>query len=101
MKAESTQPYINADGDIVLTPSYILTRHHPASRYGMPVLVNQQTGDAFGPGDVFQPYPSWGWLVGFAVVQRMVAGCRDAEIIEAVNRFCSQMPDAPKLGVTP
>jgi len=56
---------------ITLTPSYQLTDQHPASSYGQPVLVNRGSGEAFGPGDILTPYPSWGMMPARNVVRRM------------------------------
>ena len=58
--------------EIVLKPSWILTTDHSASSYGQPVLVNRGTGEAFGPGDVLEAYPSWGWLPARDAVKRML-----------------------------
>jgi hypothetical protein len=56
---------------VTLKPSWELTTEHAASSYGQPVLVNRTTGEAFGPGDVLQPYPSWPYLLASQAVQRM------------------------------
>jgi hypothetical protein len=46
--------------EIILAPSRILTTDHAASSYNQPVLVHRGTGEAFGPEDIVQCYPSWG-----------------------------------------
>ena len=56
--------------ELNLGPSWVLTLNHAASSYGQPVLVNRTTGEAFGPGDIVEAYPSWGYLPGQAVVER-------------------------------
>jgi hypothetical protein len=56
---------------VTLTPSFELTTEHSASSYGQPVLVNRGSGEAYGPGDVFQPYPSWPYLPASKAVERM------------------------------
>jgi len=58
---------------VALTPSFELTTRHPASSYGQPVLVNRGSGEAFGPGDILQPYPSWEYQTGASAVDRMAA----------------------------
>jgi hypothetical protein len=50
-----TVPWPIEDGDIVLAPSWALSANHSASSYGVPVLVNRSTGDAFGPADIVAP----------------------------------------------
>ncbi len=56
---------------VELTQSWVLSDEHSASSYGQPVLVHRPTGDAFGPGDIVQPYPSWGRMLAKAAVLRM------------------------------
>ena len=54
-----------------LSPSWELSTENAASSYGQPVLVNRSTGEAFGPGDILKPYPSYGSMVAAAAVMRM------------------------------
>ena len=42
-----------------LTPLWSLTDELEDSFPGQAVLVNQGTGEAFGPGDILEPYPYW------------------------------------------
>jgi len=42
-----------------LTPSWELTDELEDSFPGQPVLVNRKTREAFGPGDIIEPYPFW------------------------------------------
>ena len=39
--------------------SWELTNEHAASSYGQAVLVNRDTGEAFGPDDIVKCYASW------------------------------------------
>lgn len=56
---------------VTLTPSFELTTEHSASSYGQPVLVNRQSGEAFGPADILKAYPSWGFTPASMAVERM------------------------------
>jgi hypothetical protein len=58
---------------ISLTPSFELTNEHSASSYGQLVLVNRDTGEAFGPADIIKPYPSWSYMPAAKAVERMAA----------------------------
>lgn len=58
---------------IILTDTWELNDEHSASSYGQPVLVNRKTGEAFGPGDMVRPHPSWGFLTAAAAAIRMAA----------------------------
>jgi hypothetical protein len=69
---------------VQLTPSWILTDEHSASSYGQPVLVNMSSGEAFGPGDLVQAYPSWDCTPAATAVQRM---CKD------LGRFSDEQRD--------
>jgi hypothetical protein len=57
---------------VFLTPSFELTTEHPGSSYGQPVLVRRNTGDVYGPLDVAQFYPSWGYMTACRAVERML-----------------------------
>jgi len=54
-----------------LTPSWELSTENAASSYGQPVLVNRTTGEAYGPGDILKPYPSYGFMAAADAVRRM------------------------------
>lgn len=56
---------------VTLTPSYELTTENASSSYGQPVLVKRATGEAFGPGDILEPFPSWGLMPAARAVARM------------------------------
>jgi hypothetical protein len=56
---------------LILSPSWVLTMNHAASSYGAPVLVNRDTGEAFGAGDVLGAYPGWSGLPAGTVVTRL------------------------------
>jgi len=56
---------------IQLTPSWQLTDEHAASSYGIPVLANRHSGEAFGPDDIVQCYPSWPMQPARQAVARM------------------------------
>lgn len=72
----------------VIFKSWKLTTDHAASSYGQPVLVNRATGEAFGPGDIVQCYPSWGYLPAALAVDRLAAAeSLDDEQIALVSRF--------------
>ena len=57
--------------EVKLTPSWILTDEHSASSYGIPVLVNRGTQEAYGCDDIVKPYRSWGYCVAKHAVERM------------------------------
>ena len=58
---------------IVLSPSWVLTDEHSASSYGIPVLVHRAAeGQAYGPGDIVKPYPSWGLQPASHAVKRFL-----------------------------
>ena len=50
-----------------------LTTEHATCSYGQPVLVNRATGEAYGAGNILNPYPSWGFIPAAGAVQRMAA----------------------------
>jgi hypothetical protein len=71
-----------------LTPTWSLSTDHAASSYGQPVLVNSASGEAFGPGDIIQPYPSWGMMPGADAVRRMAKlAARTAEDLATIRKF--------------
>lgn len=81
--------------EIQLTPSYILTNEHSASSYGQPVLVNRGSGAAYGPGDILQPYPSWGYIPATRAVERMTASCN---LNEEQQAFVAKFVTLPNWG---
>ena len=74
--------------EVVLTPSYVLTTEHATSKSGQPVLVHRVTGEAFGPGDILEALPSWGWAYtpAWLAVERMAAN-RSEEFTSEERRF--------------
>ena len=72
---------------VTLTPSWILTTEHASSSYGQPVLVNRGSQEAFGPGDIVKPYPSWGYMLAADAVKRMVKTARSAKARKAAEAF--------------
>ena len=43
---------------VTLSPPWSLSDTHATTSFGRPVLVNRETGEAYGPMDVVQLYPS-------------------------------------------
>jgi hypothetical protein len=85
--------------EIILKPQYcapaqhqrwVLTTNHPASSYGEPVLIHPGTGKGYGPGDILEAYPNWGYLTAREVVKRMIetSDLKDEERA-LVNKFIS------------
>lgn len=78
---------------ITLTPSWQLTDEHSQSSYGIPILLNRGTGEVFGPADIIQPYPSWGYMTAAAAVTRLMdIKNRTATEREFAARFQVAMP---------
>ena len=70
------------------TPSWELTDERADSSYGQPVLVNRWTQEAFGPGDLLEPYPYWGLKPAAVHVGRMIQMKEFSdEDLEFVRRF--------------
>ena len=79
--------------EIALAPSWILSCDHAASSYGVPVLTNVGTGEAFGPGDTVEACPSWGMTTARDAVRRMAERkALDAEALALVTRFVEAAP---------
>ena len=55
----------------VLSVTWELSTEHPASTYGQPLLVNRDTGEAYGPSDIVQVYGHMGRMVAAKAVQRL------------------------------
>jgi len=51
-----------------------LSNEHPSSSYGKPVLVNEDTGEAYGPGDLMKLNPSGGYVPGYLAVRKIAEG---------------------------
>ena len=56
---------------VTLSGTWALSTDHAASSYEQPVLVNRPSGDAYGPGDIVQLYPSYGFLPAADGVRRL------------------------------
>ena len=78
---------------VTLGGTWELTTERAESSYNVPVLVNRASGEAFGPGDIITPYPSWGMMPAIAAVERMakIATLTDADLA-AVQRFGAAIP---------
>jgi hypothetical protein len=65
--------------------SWTLTADHAASSYGQPVLVNRASGRAYGPADIVECYPSWGFMPAAKAVERMADS---ANLGDLEREFC-------------
>ena len=71
-----------------LTPSWELSDERAGSSYGIPVLVNRPTGEAFRPGKILEPYAHWGLKPAAVHVARMSETKKlSDEEMEFVRRF--------------
>jgi hypothetical protein len=83
---------------IQLTPSWILTTEHPSSHHGIPVLVDEGTGDAYGPKDIVQAYLSHGLTPAAHFVARIVKTKQLTSAEQtAVSHYLQQWPKGPQL----
>ena len=57
---------------VKLLTRWELTTEHAASSYGQPVLVNRDTGEAYGAADIVKCFPSWSYWPAWKAVNRMV-----------------------------
>lgn len=82
---------------IQLSPSLSLTTDHPASSYGMPVLVNSaDSRQAYGPADIVAfynkpPQPAAMW------VRRLAKTLANKDDIQACASFLKQWPEGPQI----
>jgi hypothetical protein len=73
---------------LYLTPSWILSDEHLASSYGKPVLVDQETGKAYGPDDILQVNPGGNPVPGYLVVRALIEGeSFSVEEVAFIDRF--------------
>lgn len=80
-----------------LSGSWELSTDHAASSYGQPVLVNRTTGEAFGPGDILKPYPSYGFMSAAEAVRRLSKTADlDAEGRDLAAKFADFLKDGRK-----
>jgi len=71
-----------------LTPSWILSDEHLASSYGKPVLVDQDTGEAYGPGDIVKILPGGSYVPGYIAVKAFTEGeSFSAEELAFIDQF--------------
>ena len=71
-----------------LNDSWVLTNEHSASSYGKPVLVELETGQAYGPRDILQVNPGGGFVPGYIAVKGMTEGSVFTEEEQAfLDRF--------------
>ena len=71
-----------------LTPLWTLTDEHSSSSYGRPVLVNRETNEGYGPGDVLKVNPSGSYVPGYLVVRGLTEDKTfSAEEIAFIDRF--------------
>jgi hypothetical protein len=78
-----------------LSPSWLITTEHAQCHDDLGVLVNRQTGKAYGPGDSLSEYASFGPQPATKVAERLAKGARlDEKEREFVARFISHKPQA-------
>jgi hypothetical protein len=69
--------------------SWKLSTDHSQSSYGIPVLVHQGGGDAFGPDDIVQLFPSYGPLPAKTAVARLARTKQFSPAEQKlIDRFC-------------
>jgi hypothetical protein len=83
--------------DIQLTPSWILTVDHPASHYGIPVLVHRATGEGYGPGEIYDFPASAGGMQPAAHFVARFGKQLTGEDRKAAQSFLAQWPQGPQL----
>lgn len=72
----------------ILSETWELSTDHAASSYGQPVLVHRPTGEAYGPGDILKPYPSYSYMPASEAVRRLAKTARlEANAQPLVARF--------------
>jgi len=78
---------------VTLSSRWELFTDHAASSYGQPVLVDLDTGDAYGPSDIVQPEPGRGYMRATLVVQRLAQAAElDTAERALVARFVGLLP---------
>ena len=65
-------------------PTWILTDEHPASSYGQPVLVNLESNQAYGSGDLMKFSPKAGFVPCHRFVRKLT---EDREFSEDELKF--------------
>ena len=78
---------------VQLKSKYVLTDEHAVSSTGHPVLLNTETGENFGPMDVFEPSQSYGTMLCRAAVKKMARNLTlTDEEQELINKFVALLP---------
>ena len=73
---------------VTLSPTWILSDAHATASYGQPVLINGETGEAYGPSDMVQLYPSHEPIIAKLAVMHLVRTLNlSAAERQAVSRF--------------
>jgi len=81
---------------VKLTANFELTDERIGSSYARPLLVNLSTGKAYGPKDIIEPYPFWGFKPAAAHVARMVERIiYTDEEVDFIKRFCNAGRSGP------
>lgn len=73
-----------------------LTTDHPASHYGVPILVDGD-GNSYGPKDVLGEQTCGVWTAGMFVSHMSLFGDFLGSDIVGASLFCSQDPDGPQI----
>lgn len=72
--------------EVKLSAKFILTDQRPESSYGRPVLVDLESGQAYGPGDMIKTHN--GLRTGTAVVTLLINDKKfNDEQMEFIKRF--------------
>ena len=78
---------------VQLKANYVLTDEHGSSN-GQPILVNTETGEVFGPMDVFEPSQSYGTMLCRAAVKKMARqAALTAEVQAFIQKFVAPLPE--------
>jgi hypothetical protein len=81
-KAYSTTRIMGKEGEamrVKLAPGWALTTNHAASSYGRPVLLNEDNGNVYGPGDMVSCYPESGFMMAKHFVEEKALKLRLTE----------------------
>ena len=78
---------------VQLKSNYVLTDEHESGN-GQPILVNTETGEVFGPMDVFEPSQSYGTMLCRAAVKKMARqAALTAEVQAFIQKFVAPLPE--------
>ena len=79
--------------EVKITPSYILTDEHVKSQFGVPVLVNMRTNEAYNLSELLQAYPTWGTMQAGDVVRSLVNEKQFTDLEKFfIERFTGKLP---------